>query len=66
LPFAGKEVREYSLVSGQLSGESSREELGMHDDLESRDGRKVPRITRTGLGLTFKATDAQSGGMVVQ
>ena len=53
-------------MSGQLSGESSREELGMHDDLEFRDGRKVPRITRTGLGLTFKATDAQSGGMVVQ
>ena len=53
-------------MSGQLSVESVREELGMHDDLDFRDGRKVPRITRTGLGLTYKASDAQSGGMVVQ
>ena len=65
LSFADKEVREYSLVSGQLSRESSREDLGEEGDLEYKDGRKVPRIDRTGLGLTFKPPDGK-GGVVVK
>ena len=65
LSFADKEVREYSLVSGQLSHESSREDFNDEDDLEYKDGRKVPRIARTGLGLTFKPLDGK-GGVVVK
>jgi len=47
LSFADKEVREYSLVSGQLSRESSREDFDEERDLEYKDGRPVPRIART-------------------
>jgi C-terminal processing protease CtpA/Prc len=66
LSFADKEVREYCLVSGELSRESSREDLGEEGDLEYKDGtKKIPRITRTGLGLTFKPPDGR-GGLVVK
>jgi len=64
LSFAGQEVREYSLVSGQLSRESSREDLNEDGDLEYKDGRKIPRIMRTGLGLTFKPPDGKGGVLV--